>query len=123
MRRRLTQAVAIFGVVFAAAQLVRPDRTNPPIDPSRTIQAHVGTTGELPAILQGRQAVNFSEWSSYSPSQRQTLLAASCDDASTGRMPGPWTLLRPETRLSSRDIETICAAAQQTPARAAGGSQ
>jgi len=155
MRRRLTQAVVIFVVVFAAAQLVRPDRTNPPIDPSRTIQAHVGTTGELPAILhrscgdchsnatvwpwysqvaplswlvvrgvaEGRQAVNFSEWSSYSPSQRQTLLAASCDDASTGRMPGPWTLLRPETRLSSRDIETICAAAQQTPARAAGGSQ
>jgi hypothetical protein len=26
-------------------------------------------------------------------------------------MPGPWTLLHPETRLSPHDIETICAAA------------
>jgi len=27
-------------------------------------------------------------------------------------MPGPYTLLHPETRLSAQDIETICAAAQ-----------
>jgi hypothetical protein len=27
-------------------------------------------------------------------------------------MPGPYTLLRPETRLSAGDIETICAAAR-----------
>jgi hypothetical protein len=62
-------------------------------------------------VSEGRKAVNFSEWSTYSPSQQRTLLAASCDDASAGRMPGPWTLLHPETRLSPHDIETICAAA------------
>jgi len=73
-------------------------------------------------VAEGRIAVNFSEWSAYSPSQQRTLLDASCDDASSGRMPGAWTLIRPETRLSSRDIETICAAARQTGTRAAGVS-
>jgi len=31
--------------------------------------------------------------------------------ATKGKMPGAYTLLRPETRLSSQDVETICAAA------------
>ena len=66
------------------------------------------------AVAEGRSAVNYSEWGAYSPAERRTLLAASCDDASTGRMPGgAWTLLHPEARLSSQDIETICAAARQ----------
>ncbi len=148
MRRRLKQAALVIFVVFAAAQLVRPDRANPPIDASRTIQAHVGTATGLVAILdrscrdchsngtvwpwyaqvaplswvmargvaEGRKAVNFSEWGAYSPNQRRTLLAASCSDATTGRMPGPWTLVHPEARLSAQDIETICASARQADA-------
>ena len=146
MRRRLIQTAVVLVVVFAAAQLVGPDRTNPPTDPGRTIRAHVAETSQLPAVLDracgdchsnnttwpsyaqvaplswvmaravadGRRAVNYSEWGGYSPGQQRTLLAASCDDASTGRMPGgAWTLLHPEARLSSQDIETICAAARQ----------
>src|SRR5436190_10983733 len=143
MRRRLTQIALVLLALFAAAQLVRPARTNPPTDPRHTIGAQVGTISPLVPVLdrscrdchsnatvwpwytevappswlmargvsEGRKAVNFSEWSTYSPSQQRTLLAASCDDASNGRMPGPWTLLHPEARLSPRDIETICAAA------------
>jgi len=38
---------------------------------------------------------------------QRTLLSASCDDASSGRMPGPWTLLHPEAKPSPKDIETI----------------
>ena len=152
MNRRLKQAAVVFVVVFASAQLVRPDRANPPTDVSRTIQAHVGTTNGLVAILdracsdchsnatvwpwythvaplswlmasavaEGRDAVNFSEWGTYSPDQQRTLLAASCDDASTGRMPGPWTLLHREARLSPQDVETICTASRQADARGAG---
>jgi len=155
MSRRLKQAAVVFVVVFAVAQLVRPERANPPTDPARAIQAHVGTTSGLPAILnracsdchsnatvwpwytqvapfswlmargvaEGRKAVNFSDWGAYSPNQQRTLLAASCDDVSTGRMPGPWTLLHPEARLSPQDIETICAAARQADTRAAGVSR
>jgi hypothetical protein len=41
------------------------------------------------------------------------LLSASCKDASTGKMPGVYTLVRPETQLSASDIEMICAAARK----------
>jgi heme-binding protein len=155
MSRRLKQAALVFIVVLAAAQLVRPERANPPIDSARTIQASMGTASALPAILnracsdchsnetvwpwysqvapiswlmargvaEGRRAVNFSEWKAYSPSQQRTLLAASCNDASTGKMPGLWTWVHPETQLSPQEIETICAAARQAEAHAAGGSQ
>jgi len=155
MNRRLKQAAVVFVVAFAAAQLVRPDRTNPATDASRTIEAQVGTASGLVAVLdracgdchsndtvwpwytqiapaswlmaygvkEGRKAVNFSEWASYQPALQRTLLSASCEDASTGKMPGPYTLLRPETRLSASDVETICASARQAEAAAARVSQ
>ena len=60
------------------------------------------------AVTEGRKAVNFSEWAAYSPEQQRMLLAVSCDDATSGKMPGPYTLLHPETRLSAQDVDTIC---------------
>jgi hypothetical protein len=72
-------------------------------------------------VREGRTAVNFSEWAAYPPEAQRTLLAASCQDASDGKMPGPYTLLHPETRLSPQDIETICTAARQVEANAADG--
>ena len=72
-------------------------------------------------VAEGRKAVNFSEWAAYSPEQQRDLLAVSCQDVSEGRMPGPYTHLRPETRLSPQDIETICTAARQAEANAADG--
>jgi len=145
MSTRLKQAAVVFLVLFAAAQLIRPQRANPPIDPGRTIQAHVRTPGELVPVLdracgdchsnatvwpsytqvapaswlmaygvtKGRRAVNFSEWAGYSREQRRMLLSQSCEDVTNGKMPGVYTLLRPETRLSAHDIETICTAARQ----------
>ena len=75
------------------------------------------------SVKKGRKAVNFSEWASYQPERQRKLLSASCQDASEGKMPGPYTLLRPETRLSSQDIETICTAARQAETTAARVSQ
>jgi hypothetical protein len=150
MRSRLKQAAVVFAVIIAAAQFVRPDRSNPATEASRTIRAHVGTASGLPAVLdrscrdchsnetvwpwytqvapvswlmargvaEGRKAVNFSEWASYSPEQQRILLTLSCDDATAGKMPGPYSLLRPETRLSARDIETICTATRDVNAHA-----
>jgi hypothetical protein len=156
MCKRNKQGFAVFVVVFAAAQLVRPTRVNPATDPARTIQAHMGATSGVAAVLdrscrdchsnatvwpwytqvapvswlmasgvaKGRSAVNFSEWGNYSPAVQRTLLSASCEDVSHGKMPGPYTLIRPETRLSPQDIETICRAAQQAEAQAlAGGTK
>ena len=149
MSRRLTRIAVVFVGAFAAAQLVRPDRTNPPIDATRTIQAQAETPSGLGIVLdracrdchsngtawagyarvapmswlmayavrKGRNAVNFSEWAAYSPDQRRILLALSCQDASDGKMPGVYARVRPETRLSPQDVETICA-----PARAARGT-
>jgi hypothetical protein len=151
MSRRLKQAAVVLVVLFAAAQLIRPGRTNPPTDESRTIQAHMGTASELIPVLnrscadchsndtvwpwyteiapmswlmaygvsEGRKAVNFSEWAAYPPAQQRMLLAESCRDASSGKMPGGiYTALRPEARLSVEDVEAICAAARQTNATA-----
>ena len=51
MSKRVKQAAVVFIILFAAAQLVRPERENPATDASRTIQAHAGTTSELVAVL------------------------------------------------------------------------
>jgi len=156
MARRLKQAALLFIVIFAAAQVIRPERVNPPTDPSRTIQAHVDKASGLVAVLdrscrdchsnetvwsswytqvaplswlmahevaQGRKAINFSEWAAYAPEQQRLLLSASCDDAKSGKMPGPYPLFKPDTRLSAEDIQTICAAAHQADMRAAGASR
>jgi hypothetical protein len=155
MSRRLTQAAVVLVVAFVAAQFIRPGRANPPIDLTRTIQAHETAKG-LATVLdrscgdchsnatewsswytqiaplswlmahevaEGRKAVNFSEWAAYSGSQQRLLLAASCDDATSGKMPGPYPFFKPDTRLSPRDVETICVAARETEAKAAGASQ
>ncbi len=145
MSRRLKQVLVVFVVVFAAAQFIRPELANPVTNENRTIQARIGPTSELAAVLdracsachsqrtvwpwyaqiaplswlikygvaEGRKAVNFSEWTAYSGERQRELLAASCADATAGKMPGSvWTILHPEARLSAHDIDTICAAAR-----------
>lgn len=152
MSKRWKQALAVLAIVFVAAQVIRPDHTNPSIDPGRTIGAQQGASAAVAVIeracsdchsngtvwpwytqvapvswlmvygvRKGRKVVNFSEWAAYPPEVQQALLAASCRDVSTGKMPGPYTLLHPEMRLSGEDVETICAAARQTEAHTADG--
>jgi hypothetical protein len=71
-------------------------------------------------VTAGRKALNFSDWAAYSPERQRALLAASCSDVSSGKMPGaPYTLLRPEAKLSVQDIEAVCAAAR--PVASTGG--
>jgi hypothetical protein len=72
------------------------------------------------AVTKGRNVVNFSEWASYSVVQQRILLSLSCQDASEGKMPGPYVWFRSETRLSAQDVATICAAARQTDVRGEG---
>jgi len=49
MKKRLLQVAVVLVALFAVAQLIRPGRTNPPIDPSRAIAAHPGTPRALAA--------------------------------------------------------------------------
>ena len=143
MNRRITYVAVGLVAVFAAAQLVRPSSANPPTIPARTIGAHAGKEVSAIvgrscrdchsnatvwpryakvsplswlmsyAVTKGRRAVNFSEWSSYPSDVQRTMLAASCQDASAGKMPGIYAWLQPETRLSASDVDTICLAARQ----------
>ena len=71
------------------------------------------------AVAEGRRAVNFSEWGSYPTDVQRMLLLLSCEDATRGTMPGPYTLVRPDTKLSPQGVETICAAARDADANAA----
>ena len=148
---RFTAVAAVLVGAFVTAQLIRPERANPSIDPAHAIQAHESASSELVAVLDrscgdchsnatawsawytqlaplswlmahevaaGRQAVNFSEWTAYTSQQQRKLLAMACDDAKSGKMPGPYPFFKPETRLSVQDIQTICAAARQSEANA-----
>jgi hypothetical protein len=153
MRSRTMKVLVGLLVILIVAQLIRPDRRNPPIDPSRTLEAQLGTAGGLGAILdrscgdchsnatvwpwyteiaplswlmaygvaEGRKTVNFSEWAGYTPGVQHALLAASCQAASSGKMPGAYASLKPETRLSAQDVETICAAAREAAANSVPG--
>jgi hypothetical protein len=148
--KRLLKITVAVVVVLVAAQFVRPDRTNPPTDPSRTIAAHPDITSNFVSVLdrscsdchsnstvwpwytnvapfswlmaygvnEGRKAVNFSDWAGYSPVQQRKLLIESCQDVRSSKMPGPYSALRPETRLSSEDIDLICSAARKAEADA-----
>lgn len=65
------------------------------------------------AIDEARQAVNFSEWANYSPEQQRQLLALSCAEASSGRMPGSVSMsLKLAAPLSQADVAAICAASR-----------
>lgn len=69
MRRRVKQVAVVFVIVFAAAQLIRPERANPATDAARTIRAHAGTTSELAAVLDrscGDCHSNNTVWPWYS---------------------------------------------------------
>ena len=73
MGRRLRKAAVVFVValvvLFAVGQFIRPARTNPPIDPNRSLQAHPGSPGDLVAVMNRSCSdchSNATVWSRYS---------------------------------------------------------
>jgi len=68
MSKRLMQVAAGLIVVFAAIQLIRPERTNLPVEPGRAIQAQQGIARQLVAVLDracNNCHSNHSVWPSY----------------------------------------------------------
>ena len=72
MPRRLKKVglavVVVLIVVLAAAQLVRPERTNPKIDVANTLQAHAATSSGLVAVVDrscGDCHSNATVWARY----------------------------------------------------------
>jgi hypothetical protein len=65
------------------------------------------------AARHGRKAVDFSEWTGYTPDQQRAFLVASCADATAGTMPmESYLRFRPEARLSREDVAMICSASR-----------
>lgn len=51
MLKVLKYSVIVFTLVFAAVQFVRPDMTNPPVNPDERLEASVEVPGNIAAIL------------------------------------------------------------------------
>ena len=127
-------------VVLGGVGCARSDRATLTTDPTHTVQTQLVVSSALDSVLgracgdchsntmssrwpfswviargarEGRKAVNFSEWKTYSPEQQRAFLVASCADATSGTMPmGAYLRFRPDAKLSSRDVETICGASR-----------
>src|SRR5829696_5026675 len=95
MRRRLTQTASPSSSCFAVAQLVRSQRENPPTEERRMIQANIGTTSRLVAVLDrssGDCHSNNTVWPWYTQRARVPV-----DGVSTARL-DRLTLVSPDTR-------------------------
>jgi hypothetical protein len=60
-------------------------------------------------VRQGREALNFSDWTRYPAGVRRNELELICGVISSGRMPPKsYTALHPEARLRAQDKKAIC---------------
>jgi hypothetical protein len=61
-------------------------------------------------VRQGREALDFSDWTSYPARIRRNELESICGVISNGRMPPKsYTALHPEARLRAEDKLAVCA--------------
>jgi hypothetical protein len=61
-------------------------------------------------VREGRQTLNFTEWTTYSARRRLDELESICGLVSSGRMPpASYRALHPESRLDTQDKKEICA--------------
>jgi hypothetical protein len=61
-------------------------------------------------VREGRQALNFTEWTTYSARRQRDELESICGVVSNGRMPpASYRALHPESRLKAQDKKVICA--------------
>jgi hypothetical protein len=72
MSMRLKQSAVVVAlsivILILAAQLIRPDRSNPPIDPRLTLASHAGVEPRLVSVLDRSCSAchsNATEWPSY----------------------------------------------------------
>lgn len=117
MPRSIKLSFALFVLVFAGVQFVRPDRTNPPDPPSASLltkappnvkailtrsctdchsndthwpwYSNVAPMSWLVAadVKNARDTFNFSSWTSYSADDQDQFLGNMCNLTKKGRMP------------------------------------
>ena len=107
MRRRHTVALVVVGVLsaaVAAAQLVRPARTNPAIDSTHTIQAFVGKESRLAAVVERACDdchSNGTVWARYSTvAPLSWIIALGVSEGRKAVNFSDWAAYSPEARRS-----------------------
>ena len=61
-------------------------------------------------VREGREELNFSEWTRYTALERHNELESICGVVSNARMPpASYRVLHPESRLEDKDKKLICA--------------
>lgn len=86
MKKLVKSVVIVLAVAFLAIQFVRPERTNPPVDPSRTMHSQLQPTPEVASILERSCAdchSNQTRWPWYSNIAPVSWLVV--DDVKEGR--------------------------------------
>ena len=67
-------------------------------------------------VNHGRSHFNYSDWAKYTPENRAQLLKNSCERAREEEMPlGSYLWMHRSARLSSADVEALCALVGTTP--------
>jgi hypothetical protein len=142
--KRILLALAVLLVI---AQVIRPARTNPPLDPAKELRAPEPVMSMLqrscqdchshrtvwpwysqvaPAswllvkdVNEARRHLNFSEWATYTPRRAAHKLEEVCEMVlETKEMPlWFYVPLHPEAKLSDADRKTLCDWAKAERAR------
>ncbi len=74
-------------------------------------------------VDEGRRELSFSEWTKYTPRQRERKLHEICEQVESGRMPlTSYLPLHPSARLSDEDRRVVCEWAKQEEARQQEGA-
>lgn len=123
-------------VVFAGMQAVRPERTNPPVNPEYTLEAQYEVPRDVKVILEracGDCHSNRTRWPWYSnvapvswfladhvkdgrrhfnmdDFTEEMSLKDVCQEIRVGSMPlKSYLALHPEAKLTGAEIQTVCA--------------
>jgi hypothetical protein len=141
MKKWLKLSLITLVALVVAAQVVRPSRTNPPVDPQKEITAHMQVDPAVMATLSracndchsnrtewpwysnvapvswlvahdvndGREELNFSEWSASKEKEPGKLLGKICSEVTDGEMPmATYTLIHPQAKLTREEVQNVC---------------
>jgi len=133
----LKRILLILAIVFVAAQFVRPDFANPPVDEAKVLRAPANVQAILDRscadchsnrtvypwysritpvswwlakhIRNGRREVNFDEIGGYSAKKAAHKMQEICEQVEKGEMPlESYLPLHPAAKLSEADRKTLC---------------
>lgn len=127
----------VLAVLFVAIQFIRPDRTNPPVDPSLVLKAPADVQAILDRscadchsskthwpwysnlapvswrladhVKEGRNELSFSEFGAYTPKKAAHKMEEVCEQVKKGEMPlKDYLLLHNDARLSDAEKRRLC---------------